>query len=149
MDINLALLIITIVAVAVAVCTSTLLYLKIRGIDKTSDVLKMTGGMLKGADAITEILKLVLPSNVVVNIADKIIDYALVGVKKAEQLYLTNEIGKEERKVEAIKFVSDALELSGIEKTGTIESLIDGAIEAAVNTLEPTNKPPEDTDEAA
>jgi len=149
MDINVALLIITIIAVAVAVCTSTLLYLKIRGVDKTPDVLKMTGGMLKGADAIAEILKLVLPSNVVVNVVDKIIDYALVGVKKAEQLYLTNEIGKEERKDEAIKFVSDALELAGIEKNETIENLIDGAIEAAVNTLEPTNKPPEDTDTAA
>lgn len=97
--------------------------------------LEATSGVLDATDAITDILKAAFPASAVVNIVDKVIDYAKVGAQKAEQLYIINTISKDERKEEATKFVYEALEIAGVERTAAIEKIVDGAVEAAVLTL--------------
>lgn len=134
MDINTVLLIVAIVAVVVAACAWLFPALKKKGVN-TGHVLNVASTGLAGADQITDILKELFPANGIVNIVDKIVDYAQVGVQKAEQLYKIHEIEKDARKDEATKFVYEALELAGVEITPAIQKIVDGSIEAAVNIM--------------
>lgn len=140
-NINIILLIVAAVAVVALACALIFPWLKKKGVNVPS-TLEVTSGVLEGADTITDILKMAFPTSAVVNVVDKVIDYAKVGVQKAEQLYIINTISKDERKEEATKFVYEALELAGIERTAAIDKIVDGAVEAAVLTLGHT----EDTD---
>lgn len=133
-NINIILLIIAVVAVIAAACAFIFPWLKKRGVNVPS-ALGVTSGVLDGADTITDILKMAFPASAVVNVVDKVIDYAKIGVQKAEQLYIINTISKDERKEEATKFVYEALEIAGIERTAAIDKIVDGAVEAAVLTL--------------
>ena len=133
-NINIILVIIAAVAVMVAACAFIFPWLKKKDINVPS-TLEATSGVLDATDAITDILKAAFPTSAVVNIVDKVIDYAKVGAQKAEQLYIINTISKDERKEEATKFVYEALEIAGIERTAAIEKIVDGAVEAAVLTL--------------
>lgn len=119
------------VITVVAVCAFLVPWLKKKGVNVPS-ALQVAEIGVTGADQITDILKSLFPGNAAISIADKIIDYAKVGVQKAQQLYHINEISKDERKAEAVKFVYDALDLAGIERTTAIEKIVDGAVEAAV-----------------
>ena len=87
---------------------------------------------VNGVDAVVEALKALMPQNAIINIVDKVIDYAKIGVGKAEQLYLINESTGDDRKEEATKFVYDSLEFAGIEVTDQVKAIVDGCIEAAV-----------------
>ncbi len=142
-NVNGILLIVAVVAVIVAACAVVFPWLKRRGVN-VAPALEVTGNVLEGADTITEILKAVFPTSVIANVADKIIDYAKIGVAKAEQLYIINQITGEDRKAEASKFVYDALAQAGIERNEAIDKIIDGAIEAAVLMLGHEIKPPDD-----
>lgn len=133
-NINIILVIVAAVAVMVAACAIIFPWLKKKGVNVPS-TLEATSGVLDATDAITDILKAAFPTSAVVNIVDKVIDYAKVGAQKAEQLYIINTISKDERKEEATKFVYEALEIAGIERTAAIEKIVDGAVEAAVLTL--------------
>jgi hypothetical protein len=84
----------------------------------------------------------VFPKNLIADIADKIIDYAKIGVGKAGQLYLINNIDGEARNAEARRFVYDALNVAGIERSAAVDKIVAGAIEAAVLTLGHAPKPP-------
>lgn len=133
-NINVILVIVAAVAVMVAACALIFPWLKKKGVNVLS-TLEATSGVLDATDAITDILKAAFPASAVVNIVDKVIDYAKVGAQKAEQLYIINTISKDERKEEATKFVYEALEIAGVERTAAIEKIVDGAVEAAVLTL--------------
>lgn len=133
-NINIILLIVTVVAVIGLACALIFPWLKKKGVNVPS-TLAVTSGVLDGADTITDILKMAFPTSAVVNVVDKVIDYAKVGVQKAEQLYIINTISKDERKEEATKFVYEALEIAGIERTAAIDKIVDGAVEAAVLAL--------------
>jgi hypothetical protein len=144
---NAILLIVAVVAVIVAACALIFPWLKRKGIDTTA-TLHVAEGVLAGADTITDILKAAFPTSIIANIADKIIDYALAGVAKAEQLYIINEITGADRKAEASAFVFEALALAGIERNAGIDKIVDGAIEAAVLMLGHKDKPPDNGGEA-
>lgn len=87
------------------------------------------------ANVAFDALKGILPKNEAINTIDKVLDLAVVGAKKAEQLYYINQIDGEQRKQEATSFVEDALKLSGVEITPDIQKIIDGAIEASVYSI--------------
>jgi hypothetical protein len=140
--VNAVLLIIAVVAVIVAACALLFPWLKKKGADVPA-ALKAAGGVLKGADTVTDVLKAAFPTSLIANIADKVIDYAQIGVQKAEQLYIINQISGDGRKAEASKFVYDALTLAGIERNAAIDKIVDGAIEAAVLALGHEPKPPD------
>ena len=134
MEFNTVLLVVTIAAVMVAAVALVFPALKKKGVN-TGHVLKVASTGLSGADQITDVLKEIFPANGIVNIVDKIVDYAKVGVQKAEQLYKINQIDKDARKEEATRFVNEALELAGVEITPAIQKIVDGSIEAAVNAM--------------
>lgn len=126
------LLIVVGVAVGVMACLLVVFpLLKKRGVN-TGDILGATLTGVKGANELTDALKAIFPQSAVINIVDKIIDYAQIGVEKAEQLYKINEITGDERKLEAENFVYQSLELGGIEVTDQVKAIVDGCIEAAV-----------------
>jgi hypothetical protein len=131
---NVLLFIITVVAVFVAACALLFPWLRHKGINTTT-TLQVAEGVLNGADTITDILKAAFPLNPIATIADKIIDYAKIGVAKAEQLYIIDTITGPERNAEAKQFVYDALANAGIERTAAIDKIVDGAVEAAVLML--------------
>lgn len=133
-NINTIVLIYAVAATVVAACALLFPWLKKKGVNVPT-ALEVGEIAVTGADQITDILKALFPGNAAVNIADKIIDYAVVGVKKAEQLYHINSITGDERNAEAKKFVYEALELAGIERTTAIDKIVDGAVEAAVLAL--------------
>lgn len=133
-NINIILLIVAVVAAIAAACAFLFPWLKKKGVNVPATV-GLASGVLEGADTVTDVLKLAFPTSAIVNIVDKVIDYAKVGVQKAEQLYYINQIAKDERKEEATKFVCEALEIAGIERTAAIDKIIDGAVEAAVLAL--------------
>lgn len=133
-NINTILLIYAVAASIAAVGALIVPKLKKHGVNVPT-ALEVAQVGIAGADQITDILKAVFPNNAVVNIADKIIDYGVIGVKKAEQLYHINEITGDERKAEAEKFVYDALLLAGVERTPAIDKIVDGSVEAAVLAL--------------
>jgi hypothetical protein len=139
---NALLLIITVVAVIMAASALLFPWLRRKGINTTS-TLHVAEGVLSGADTITDILKAAFPLNPIAAIADKIIDYAKIGVAKAEQLYIIDTITGPERNAEAKQFVYDALANAGIERTAAIDKIIDGAVEAAVLMLGHEPKPPD------
>ena len=108
--------------------------LKKKGV-KTDQILGAVLTGVKGVDGLTDALKAIFPQNAAISIIDKIIDYAKIGVQKAEQLYYINEITGDQRKQEALKFVYEALEIAGIEVTPEVKAVVDGCIEAAVLAL--------------
>lgn len=125
------------VSLAVGVALALLVLfplLKKKGI-KTDQILAAALTGIKGVDGLTEALKAIFPKNAAISIIDKIIDYAKIGVKKAEQLYYINEITGDQRKDEALKFVYQSLEIVGIEITPEVKAIVDGCIEAAVLAL--------------
>ena len=71
----------------------------------------------------------------VADISAKIISYATVGTNMAEQLYKIGELPKDERNEASINYVTDALQIAGVEITPEVERLTEGAIEAAVHTM--------------
>ena len=68
-----------------------------------------------------------------------ILDLADRGAKAAEQLYKTATIGKDDRYIEATKFVTDALTTAGVTITPELETVIKGAITGAVESLPKTH----------
>lgn len=125
------------IALAAGVALSLLVLfplLKKKGI-KTEEILGAALVGIKGVNGLTEALKTIFPQNAAISLIDKIIDYAQIGVEKAEQLYYINEITGDQRKEEALNFVYQSLELAGIEVTPQIEAVVEGCIEAAVMGL--------------
>ena len=109
-------------------------FLKRKGVD-TEELLNTLSKDLKGINGFTDALKTMFPNIDAVKIIDKIVDYAEIGVAKAEQLYKINQIQGDERKAEAEKFVFNSLSMAGIEINDQVRAIVDGCIEAAVLAL--------------
>ena len=124
-------LIVAAVAILFPACAVFIPYLKKRGVNVPATLESVSIG-LDSADKIADMLKTIFPANPVVNVVDKVIDYAEIGVAEAEQLYRVNDITKDERKQAAIEFVYQSLRLAGYELTPELEKITAGAIEAAV-----------------
>ena len=82
-----------------------------------------------------EIITPFIAQGEVADISAKIISYATVGTNMAEQLYKIGELPKDERNEAAINYVTDDLQIAGVEITPEVERLTEGAIEAAVHTM--------------
>ncbi len=130
-NLEILLLVIAICSVVTAILIFIFPYFKKKKIDP-NEILNTANIGINGADSVVEVLKGIFPKNAAINIVDKVIEYAKIGVSKAEQLYLISEIGKDDRKTEAIKFTLDSLGLAGIEITPQIEAIVNGCVEAAV-----------------
>lgn len=108
--------------------------LKKKGVDAGA-ILEQASSTIGVINNTFDSLKAILPDNPAVNMIDKILDWASIGVDQAEQLYLVGKIKGDERKAAAIDFIHESLSLAGIEITPSIEKIIDGAVEASVLAL--------------
>ena len=128
-----------VIVAAVFGCTIWLMpYLVKKGID--------ISGILSGASAVTETtgtlidgLQEYFPENKVISVIDTIVDWAKIGVAKAEQLYKVSTIEADQRKESATELVYSCLAEAGIEVNDNIRKIVDGAIEAAVQALPKTH----------
>lgn len=134
---EIVLFIVTIVAVIFGVCGFVLPQLTKKGID-TGKVLDTTDKGLEIADNAVDTVKAIAPDIPYINIVDKVIEYAQIGVKKAEQMYKANQGGDDTRKTEAVQLVTDCLTAAKINITPDLKKIIDGAVESAVYTLPKT-----------
>ncbi len=126
-----------IIGLAVGVIVASGIFLpalKKKGIDAGS-VLEQASNTIGVINKTFDSLKTIMPDNPAVNMIDKILDWAYIGVEQAEQLYLIGRIKGDERKAAAIDFIRESLNLTGIEITPSIEKIIDGAVEASVLAL--------------
>lgn len=112
---------------------------------KTDAVLESLRTGTDGAFSLSHAVKSMLPDNKVVVTLDQVLQYAQIGVAKAEQLYKIGEVEGAERKQAAIRFVYDGLDLAGVETTDQIKTIVDGCVEASVHALEPTHKAEQET----
>lgn len=91
--------------------------------------------VLSKSDEVMEVVKEIFPNNAVVNITEKILKIAEIGVKNAEQLCKIQEITKDQRKDASINYVTTVLKENGVEVTDDRLTIIKGAVEAAVFAL--------------
>ena len=131
-------LILVIVAMVFVVCMLIFPLLRKKGVD-TEKVLDKTDKGLEIADNAVDAVKTLAPATPYISVIDKIIEYAQVAVKKAEQLYKANQGGTDTRKTEAVQLVKDCLTAAKIDITPDIEKIIDGAVESAVYALPKTH----------
>ncbi len=110
-----------------------------KGVDVTG-ALSMAEGGVDVADKIVDALTAVIPNNVYLKIIDQIISWAREAVQRSEQLYKISEIGENERKIEAEKYIYGLLELAKIEITPELKNIVDGSIESAVFLLPKTSE---------
>lgn len=122
-------------ALVVAAVVYFILPLLIKKNIPVNQYIESVGEVLAKADEVLKMVDGVMPNNSAVNIAEKIIKIAEVGVKNAEQLYKIGEIAKDQRKTEAINYINTVLGELGIEITPEREQIILGAIEAAVYAI--------------
>ncbi|MEG1523819.1 MAG: phage holin, LLH family [Clostridia bacterium] len=106
---------------------------------KIEESLTATATILNTVDAVLDGVKLFVPGNEVLDVIDKIIEWAQKGSEAAEQMYKASKIEKEERNDAAKKLVYDCLAEAGIERTEQINKIVSGMIEAAVLTLPKTH----------
>jgi len=92
-------------------------------------------GITAALNNVAELVAPLLGKSKASDVAAKIISYATVGTNMAEQLYKIGELPKDERNEAAINYVTDALQIAGVEITPEVERLTEGAIEAAVHTM--------------
>lgn len=105
----------------------------------TGKLLETAASGLKAVNSAVDTVMQIAPGIPYIGIVDKIIDYAQIGVEKAEQLYKADQISADARKAEAVQLVKDCLTALNIEITPEVEKLIDGSVEAAVFTLPKTS----------
>ena len=118
----------------VAMLSIELPYVKKKGIDIEKYLNKVNDTVVK-IDQVFNTIKPFLPNVPAIGIVDKVLEYAKLGVNKAEQLYHIGQIQANQRKEEAKSFIFDALKLAKIDITPELEKVIDGAIEASVMAL--------------
>lgn len=124
-------------ATIVAICY-TCIYLAKHGVN-VQGALQTADTGLSVADSVTDALKAAMPDNKAVSVIDKIVDYAQTGVKAAEQLAQSGQITADQRKAQATQYITNALNLAGIEVTPEIQTAINGAVECAVAALPKSN----------
>lgn len=133
-----AMVIVILAAIIVVAICYTCIYLSKHGVNVQKG-LETTDNGLTIANTIVDALKTAMPENKVVSVIDKITGYAQTGVQAAEQLAKSGQITADQRKEEAQKYITTALNMAGIEITPEIQTVIDGAVECAVVTLPKSN----------
>ena len=133
-----AMVIVILAAIIVVAICYTCIYLSKHGVNVQKG-LETTDNGLTIANTIVDALKTAMPENKVISVIDKITDYAQTGVQAAEQLAKSGQITADQRKEEAQKYITTALNMAGIEITPEIQTAIDGAVECAVVTLPKSN----------
>ena len=129
-----------IIATAVIVLAVIVPLLKKRSVD-LDKILAQTHNAIGTASSAFALVKLFLDDKNSVDIGDKILTAASIGVGNAEQLLHLEKIPADKRHEEAMKYVQNTLGLTGVEWTPDVEALAEGAIQACVNSLghKPTN----------
>lgn len=84
-------------------------------------------------------IKSLFPYNEKLQFISNLIVWAKAGADKAEQLYKSGQLEKEERKKTAQDFVYDAVHVAGFDVTDDIVNVINGAIDAAINLMPKTH----------
>lgn len=133
-----AMVIVILAAIIVVAICYTCIYLSKHGVNVQKG-LETTDNGLTIANTIVDALKTAMPENKMVSVIDKITGYAQTGVQAAEQLAKSGQITADQRKEEAQKYITTALNMAGIEITPEIQTAIDGAVECAVVTLPKSN----------
>ena len=82
-----------------------------------------------------EALKPFIKDAVDVNILDKVMAAAHVGVGNAQQLYYVGGLKGDERNAAAQAYIADTLKLANIEITPELQRIINGAVESEVFAL--------------
>ncbi|MDD3231275.1 MAG: phage holin, LLH family, partial [Oscillospiraceae bacterium] len=135
-----AVIIVLAVAVIVVMTCYTCIYLTKHRVNVQGGLQTADAG-LSIANTVTDALKVAMPSNKVVSVIDKVVDYAQTGVKAAEQMAKSGQITADQRKAQANQYITTALNYAGIEVTPEIQTAIDGAVECAVAALPKSNLP--------
>lgn len=120
-------------------------YAKKKGINLGS-ILNKAEEVVNTARATLDTIEPVLPPAIASNL-EYIEKWAKIAVGKAQQLYHSGEIGKDDRKTKAEEVVNDLLKELNITTTESMKTLIDAAIEYAVN--ESGHKDPTEAEKAA
>ena len=141
MDMNF-LSILAIIAVTV-ILTIVVMYILIpflikKGIN-IGGVLSNTNTALDTIQLAFNSIKSLLPYNSKLELISSLITWAKAGADKAEQLYKSGQLEKEKRKKTAQDFVYDAIRAAGFEVTDDIVTVVDGAIDAAINLMPKTH----------
>jgi len=105
-----------------------------RGVDVPA-VVESAKSVVATANNIVNVLRPFLAEVTGIDVVDKILATAHVGVGNAEQLYLVGQLEPGERKNAARQYIRDTLTLIGVEITPEVERVIDGAIEAEVLSM--------------
>lgn len=128
---SIVLLVVTIVMIGVIVAIP---YLVKKGVNVEKYV-KTADDVLDKADTVIKVADDILPNNPVLNVLKAIEKYAHIGVNEAEQLYLTSQLGKDDRNSKAKEDVYAVLKLLGVTITPNLDTIINGAIETEVLAL--------------
>jgi len=128
------LIVLGIIVAAMLVLAFVVPVLKKRGID-LDKVLAQTQSAINTASTAFALVKPFVDDKNTVDIGDKILTAASIGVGNAEQLLHIGKIPADKRHSEAMKYVQNTLGLAGVEWTPDVEALAEGAIQASVNAL--------------
>lgn len=90
---------------------------------------------LKISSELTSVATGLMPGNPAVNILKVVEAFAVKGVDGAEQLYKASKLAGDERNAKAKEMVGAALNVLDVKITPSIQTVIDGTIEAAVLAL--------------
>lgn len=135
----LLLLAIILFAILSAICILWLLPMLVKRGVNVSGVIAKADMAISAMDTLTNTVKTLFPETPGIDLVDKILTYAQKAADSAEQLYLTSQIPEEQRKQEAMQLVRKCLQAAGITITEDMQTIIDGAIEAAVYALPKTH----------
>ncbi|WP_238886378.1 hypothetical protein [Clostridium sp. YIM B02551] len=133
---NLQIVLLILVSSAVSVTGMLILapILNKKGIN-VEEEFQNTDKILNGIDKVVDVAKMIVPNSPIVNIIDKVQEYAYQGVHAVEQLYISSKLTADERNAAAKDSVHNVLNLLGVEITPEIEKVIDNCIEAEVLAL--------------
>ena len=129
-------LLLMVIVIAVVLVAIIVILPKI--IAKGADVLKsitVAQNALNTSNAIIKVADTLMPNNPAVDILQTIETYAQKGVSAAEQLYKASQLQADQRNTKANEIVGEALKVLNVEVTPSIQTVIDGAIEAEVRVL--------------
>jgi hypothetical protein len=131
-------IIVAAVGVIFGICGIIFPALTKKGVDTGAILGKVDSG-LDIAGKTVDAIKNIAPDTPYISTAEAIIEFSDQGVKKAEQLYQSNQISADARKTEAIQLTKDLLTAAGVTITPQIETIINGCVEAATFALPQTH----------
>ena len=102
--------------------------------------------VLEGFVAAAKALSGAMPNNEVLKVIAFVMEAALEGAQKAEELWLNGELDKEQRNHYAKIYIADMLDKAGIEVNSNVSAMIDGFIAVAC-TIFPHGQTPKTEEE--